>query len=81
MHSCHHKSIVLTNYFTDQQPIGSMDGEAAGERVVDGKSIHVCWILVAPPLVHVPTHVKVKWVAAHYCLLAHVLQLHVRQMH
>lgn len=58
-----------------------MDGEAAGKRVVYRESIHVGRFPVASFLVNIPTHVEVDGVAAILILLAHVLQLHVGQMH
>lgn len=58
-----------------------MDGEAAGEGVVNGNSVHIGGLGVAAPLVNVPAHVEVKRVATRLALLAHVLQLHVGQMH
>lgn len=58
-----------------------MDGEAAGKGVVNGKSVHIGGLPVAPLLVNIPTHVEVEGVATFLTLLAHVLQLHVGQMH
>ena len=58
-----------------------MDGDAAGEGVMYGESVDVGGLPVAPPLVHIPAHVEVERVAAFLALLAHVLQLHVGQMH
>lgn len=66
--------------FTHQQAIGGVDGEAAREGVVDGESVHVCRLPVASALVYIPAYVKVERVPASQALLAHVLQLHVRQM-
>ncbi len=66
---------------TNQQTVGGVDGEAAGEGVVYGESVHIGGLPVASPLVHIPAHVEVEGVAASLALLAHVLQLHVGQMH
>ncbi len=68
-------------HFTNQQTVGGVDGEAAGEGVMYGKSVHVSWLLVASPLIHIPAHVEVEWVVAFLTLLTHVLQLHMGQMH
>lgn len=57
-----------------------MDGEAAREGVVYGEAVHIGGLPVASLLVHVATHVEVDRVATPLALLAHVLQLHVRQM-
>ncbi|TNN50012.1 hypothetical protein EYF80_039820 [Liparis tanakae] len=67
--------------FTDQQTVGGVDGEAAGEGVVYGEPVHVGGLPVVSPLVHIPAHVEVEGVVASLRLLAHVLQLHVGQMH
>lgn len=66
---------------THQQSIGGVDGDAAGEGVVNGEPVHVGGLRVATPLVDVPAHVEVKGVATRLALLAQVLQLHVGQMH
>lgn len=80
---CPHIHIRRTyrTLFTNQQTIGGMDGEAAGKGVVYWESIHIGGLPVASPLVNIPTHVEVKGVATVLALLAHVLQLHVGQMH
>lgn len=80
---CPHKPKRQTHHtlFTNQQTIGGVDGEAAGEGVVYWQSIHIGGLPVASPLVNVPTHVEVDGVAAILTLLAHVLQFHVGQVH
>lgn len=67
--------------FTNQQTVGGVDGEAAGEGVVNGKSVHIGGLQVAAPPVNVAAHVEVERVASRLALLAHVPQLHVGQMH
>lgn len=57
-----------------------MNGEATGEGVMDGEPIYISGLPVASPLVNIPTHVEMDGIAADLALLAHVLQLHVRQM-
>ena len=68
-------------HFTNHQTIGGVNGEAAGEGVMYGESVHTSGLPVASPLVHVAAHVEVKGIAACLALLAHVLQLHMGQMH
>lgn len=46
-----------------------------------GQPIYIGGLLVATLLVDIPTHVKMHWVGSPHCLLTHVLQLHMRQMH
>lgn len=58
-----------------------MDGETAGERVVNRKPVYIGGLHVAALPVNVTAHVKVKGVAARLALLAQVPQLHVGQMH
>lgn len=63
---------LLITHFTNQQTVGRVDGETAGEGVVYGESIHIGGLPVASPLVHIPTHVEVEGVTAMLGLLAHV---------
>ena len=56
-----------------------MDGQAAGERVVDGQIADGGRGVVASPLIHVSVHMEMDWIVSHR-LLAHVLQLHPRDM-
>lgn len=61
---------------THQQAVGGVDGDAAGERVMDGERVQV-----GAALIHVAAHVEVDRVVVPLCLLSHVLQLHLRQVH
>lgn len=58
-----------------------MDGDTAGEGVVDGHGVHVGGGRVAAALVHVSAAVEVQRVTALLLLLAHVLELHLGQVH
>ena len=80
---CPHIHYRLTHHthFTHQQTVGGVDGEAAREGVVYGEPVHIGGLPVASLLIHVAAHVEVEGVAAVLALLAHVLQLHVGQMH
>lgn len=77
----HYRLITHHAYFTNQQSVGCMDGEAAGKGVVYGKSVHIGGLLVASPLVHIPAHVEMEGISAFFTLLTHILQLNMRQMH
>lgn len=46
----HHTHTHITN----QQTVGGVDGEAAGEGVVYGESVYIGGLPVASPLVHIP---------------------------
>lgn len=80
-HTCAHSRTESGTPFTNQQTIGGVDGETAGEGVVDGKSVHIGGLRVAAPPVNIAAHVEVEGVATRLALLAHVPQLHVGQMH
>lgn len=56
-----------------------MDGNTAGEGVVDGQIADRSWWVIASPLIYISIHMKMNWIVSH-CLLAHVLQLHPRYM-
>lgn len=73
--------ITQHKHFTNQQTVGGVDGEAAGEGVVYGEPVHVGGLPVASSLVNISAHVEMEWVAAFLALLSHVLQLHVGKMH
>lgn len=62
-----------------QQAVGAVDGDAAGERVVDGQAPDVRGWVVASLLIHISRQVEVDWVLTHQ-LLPHVLQLHALQV-
>lgn len=61
--------------WTDQQSVGAMDGDAAGEGVVDGHVTDIGWRAVPSSLIHISIHVEMNGVVTH-SLLAHVLELH-----
>lgn len=50
-----------------------MDGDTAGEGVVDGDILHVRWRIVASFFIHISSHMEMNWVMSH-CLLSHVFQ-------
>lgn len=75
----HVKSCTFTLKFflTNQQTVGSVNGEATGKGVMDGEPIHISGLPVASPLINIPAHVEMDGIAAGLALLTHVLQLHV----
>lgn len=65
MFSCTHSCLCLVlkyvidllithTHITNQQTVGGVDGEAAGEGVVYGESVYIGGLPVASPLVHIP---------------------------
>lgn len=65
---------------TDQQPVGCVDGDAAGEGVMDGQAGDGGRGVVASSLIYVAVHVEVDRIVSQR-LLPHVLQLHPRHVH
>lgn len=47
--------------------------------MVDGEIADEGWGIIASPLIHVSIHMEMDWIVSH-CLLAHMLQLHPRNM-
>lgn len=46
-----------------QQPIGPVHGHTSREAVMNGQVLQVSWRVVASLVIHVPSQVKVYWVA------------------